>query len=90
MGYILAGYNPWGHKESEMTEQLNNNASIAPYAKVRYISHSSPKKQNQQDVHERERERERVCVCVREREREEGFLRNWPIQLYMQLWRSPE
>ena len=85
MGYILAGYNPWGHKESEMTEQLNSNASMAPYAKVRYISHSSPKKQNQQDVHEREREREReresVCVCVCVCEREEGFLRNWPIQL---------
>ena len=24
----MAGYGPWGHKESDMTEQLNNNKSV--------------------------------------------------------------
>ena len=25
---ILAGYSPWGHKESDMTERLNNNSIL--------------------------------------------------------------
>ena len=26
--WSLAGYSPWGHKESDMTERLNNNNNI--------------------------------------------------------------
>ena len=27
----LVGYSSWGHKESDMTEQLNNNSGLIPF-----------------------------------------------------------
>ena len=27
----LAGYSPWGHKELDTTERLNNNTSLGPF-----------------------------------------------------------
>ena len=80
MGCILAGYNSWGHKELETPEQLNNSASIAPESLMQKLIIIVI-------VLQRNRTN-KMCVCVCVCVNKEGFLRNWPIQLYMQLWRS--
>ena len=37
----LAGYSPWGHKESDMTWRLNNNSKLIYTANNDYVSHKN-------------------------------------------------
>ena len=72
MGCILAGYNPWGHKELETPEQLNSNASIAPEPLMQkliiLVTVLQRNRTNRMCMS--------VCVCVCVCVNKEGFLMN--------------